>query len=81
MKIETAQSALSRKKRSMMIVRLVAVALLAGSAVVLWSDPAFLGAVAGAILLLTVTGFYLVEHRYAVASEQLLTAAQRHADP
>lgn len=81
MKIKTAQSALSQKKRNMRVLRLLALALLAGSTVVLWTVPALLGAVAGAILLLTATGLYLIEHRYAVALERQLTAAGRHAAP
>jgi len=63
---------LVRRTRRLMLIRVGGLTALLVSAVLLWSDPAVLALVAGAVLLVTVTALYLVECRYAQALERAL---------
>jgi hypothetical protein len=72
-KTSSDQTPLARKKRSLVVIRVAGVVILLGAIALLWSDPPVLGAVAGAVLLLAVTGFYLVEVQYSRALERALS--------
>jgi hypothetical protein len=63
---------LARKKKSLQMIRIVGLAVFTCAVALLWNDLPLLGAVAGALLLLAVTGFYVVEARYARALERTL---------
>ena len=63
---------LDRKKQRLVLIRIGGVAAVFCAVALLWNDPATLGAVAGAIMLLSVLGFYLVEVQYAKALERAL---------
>jgi hypothetical protein len=56
-----------RRRRSNLIIRIAGLLLLAAAVILWWHDLPLLGAVAGAILLLAVTAFYLVERQYSRA--------------
>lgn len=71
------QTPLAEKKRSVLIIRIVGLVALVGAAALLWNNLPLLGEVAGAVLLLAVTGFYLVEARYAKALERALARSVR----
>lgn|GEM_PF-2897762 len=68
----TERTPLARKKRSLTVIRLAGLVGLLAAAALLWTDPPVLGAVAGAVLLLGVTAFYLVEVQYSHALERAL---------
>ncbi len=67
-----ANTPLAQKKRTLLVIRIVGVVTLLGAAALLWTNLPLLGAVAGAVLLLTVLGFYLVEAQYSRALERAL---------
>lgn len=56
---------LARKKEYLLMIRVVGLVVLVCAVAVLSNDLPFLGAVAEAIMLLSVLGLYLVEVQYA----------------
>ncbi|GGM56243.1 hypothetical protein [Microbacterium saperdae] len=56
----------------MLVIRVAALMGLVSGAVALWNNLPVLGTVAFAILLLTVTGLYIVEAQYAKGLERIL---------
>lgn len=68
---------LARKKRSLLVVRIAGLVVLLGAIALLWNNLPVLGAVAGAVLLIAVTSFYLVEAQYARALERELAQSVR----
>ena len=58
---------LEQKKRAHLVIRIVGLVALVGAVVLLWNNLPLLGAVAGVVVLLVVTSFYLVEVQYSKA--------------
>lgn len=68
---------LARKKRNLLVVRIAGLVVLLVAIALLWNNLPVLGAVAGAVLLIAVTSFYLVEVQYSRALERELAQSVR----
>jgi hypothetical protein len=67
----------AQKKKRLLMIRIAGLVVLTCAVALLWNDLPLLGAVAGAVLLLGITGFYLVEARYARALERTLAQSTK----